>query len=194
MVKKVVSLEQGGESKANFVNHGPDDVSGPAGLSSLKETAASWHSWPHCCRAWRGWGKCPQSQQGRHPIPTRPHWQLLWHSPAIPSCPLRPTKLYLTHFYNNLLWLSESIRDTQNRAGPFSFPFLKTKRNHSGYHFEMYRNIKSLCCARRTDSVVGQLYTSKANSQEKEIKFVVTRGGAWGGGGIGWRLSKGTNF
>ena len=36
----------------------------------------------------------------------------------------------------------------------------------------MYRNIKSLCCAPRIDSVVGQLYTSKANSQKKEIRFV----------------------
>ena len=169
MVKKVVSLEQGGESKANFVNHGPDDVSGPAGLSSLKETAASWHSWPHCCRAWRGWGKCPQSQQGRHPIPTRPHWQLLWHSPAIPSCPLRPTKLYLTHFYNNLLWLSESIRDTQNRAGPFSFPFLKTKRNHSGYHFEMYRNITYVLYQELT-CVVDHVYLKKKRKETNSSK------------------------
>ena len=38
MVKNVVSLEQGGESKANFVNHGPHDVSGPASMSSLRET------------------------------------------------------------------------------------------------------------------------------------------------------------
>eukprot|EP00069_Balaena_mysticetus_P004989 bmy_17716T0 len=50
-VKEVMSLEQGGESKASFVNHGPDDVGGPASLSSLRETAAFWSSWPHCCRA-----------------------------------------------------------------------------------------------------------------------------------------------
>lgn len=76
-VKEVMSLEQGGESKASFVNHGPDDVGGPASLSSLRETAAFWNSWPHCCRAWRGWGECPQNRQGLHPSPTRPHWQLL---------------------------------------------------------------------------------------------------------------------
>lgn len=76
MVKKVkVSLEQGGESKANFVNHGPNDVSGPAGLSSLKETAASWHRLVTLLQGMKGGGgEVPTGgQQGRHPIPTRPH-------------------------------------------------------------------------------------------------------------------------
>ena len=36
----------------------------------------------------------------------------------------------------------------------------------------------------KTDSVVGQLYASKADSREKEIKSVVTSVGAWGGGGL----------
>ena len=36
----------------------------------------------------------------------------------------------------------------------------------------------------KTDIVVGQLYASKADSREKEIKSVVTRVGAWGGGGL----------
>lgn len=37
MIKKGMSLEQG-ESKVNFVNHGPDDVRGPASLSSLRDS------------------------------------------------------------------------------------------------------------------------------------------------------------
>ncbi|OWK07725.1 hypothetical protein Celaphus_00008348 [Cervus elaphus hippelaphus] len=36
-MKKGMSLEQG-ESKVNFVNHGPDDVRGPASLSSLRDS------------------------------------------------------------------------------------------------------------------------------------------------------------
>lgn len=39
--------------------------------------------------------------------------------------------------------------------------------------FEMYRNIKSLCCLIETNSVVGQLYI-KNKVIEKDIRFVVT--------------------
>ena len=42
-----------------------------------------------------------------------------------------------------------------------------------------------------TDSVVGQLHASKADSREKEIKSVVTRGGAWAGGGLDEDCRKG---
>ena len=147
MVKNVVSLEQGGESKANFVNHGPHDVSGPASMSSLRETAASWRSWPYCCRTWRGWGKCPKASKAATPPPPGltesycdthlPFPAALWDPPSF-------TWPIFTIICCGFQRASGTLR-----AGPFSFPFLKTKRNHSGYHFEMYRNIKSLCCAPR---------------------------------------------
>ena len=42
----------------------------------------------------------------------------------------------------------------------------------------MYRNIDSLCCVPGTDIVSQVNYTSKRNKlTEKEIGFVVTRGG-----------------
>ena len=49
------------------------------------------------------------------------------------------------------------------------------------YHsdnFEIYRNIKTLCCVTGTNSVVGQLYF-KNKLTEKEITFVVTRSRWW---------------
>lgn len=51
--------------------------------------------------------------------------------------------------------------------------------------FEMDRNIKSLCCISRTNTVLGQLYFNKETNKfiEKEIRFVVTR---CDGQGRGW--------
>ena len=52
-----------------------------------------------------------------------------------------------------------------------------TRLNHDD-HFEMYRNIQSLRCVPGTNIVVYINYTSKTNKLiEKEIRFVVTRGG-----------------
>ena len=60
---------------------------------------------------------------------------------------------------------------------------------HCGDHFEMYRNIKSQCCRTGTNIVlcfrVIILQKQTNNLIEKEIRFVVTRGGEMGGGGIG---------
>ena len=45
-------------------------------------------------------------------------------------------------------------------------------------HSEMYRNIQSLCCAMGIIIVLWVNYTSKTSKiTEKEIQFVVTRGG-----------------
>ena len=50
----------------------------------------------------------------------------------------------------------------------------------------MYANVKSLCCVPGTHIVLWVNYTSKTNKLiEKEIRFVVTRGG--GGGKEDWR-------
>ena len=49
-----------------------------------------------------------------------------------------------------------------------------------------------MLCYRNQHSVVGQLYV-KNRLKEKEIRLVVTRGEG-GGGRIGWRWSKGTEF
>ena len=52
---------------------------------------------------------------------------------------------------------------------------------------EMYRNTESLCMYQELNSVVGQLYfknTQASNVIEKEIQFVVTRGGGLRRGGI----------
>ena len=43
----------------------------------------------------------------------------------------------------------------------------------------MYKNTKSLHCAPGSYSVAGQLYF-KNKLIEKEVRFVVTRGGGWG--------------
>ena len=54
---------------------------------------------------------------------------------------------------------------------------------HRGDHFERYRNIESLCGAPGTNTVWKVNSTSKTNKlTEKEIIFVVTRGGDWGEG------------
>ena len=51
-------------------------------------------------------------------------------------------------------------------------------QTYCGDHFEMYRNIKSLCCVTRTKIVLQINYTLKANKRihRKEIKFVAPRG------------------
>ena len=56
-----------------------------------------------------------------------------------------------------------------------------------GYHFVMYRNIKSPCCAPVTNVVLQVNYTSENKLIEKEIRFVVARGKAWGD----WELDEG---
>ena len=49
---------------------------------------------------------------------------------------------------------------------------------YRGDHFEMYRNIQSLCCAMGIIIVLWVNYTSKTSKiTGKEIQFVVTRGG-----------------
>ena len=56
---------------------------------------------------------------------------------------------------------------------------------YCGDHFEMYRNIESLCCVTGTNSVVGQLYFKNKQTKElieKDVKFVVTRGRGQGEG------------
>ena len=51
-----------------------------------------------------------------------------------------------------------------------------------GDHFEIYRNIESLCCVTETNMVLEDNYISKTNkSREKEIRFVITRGRGLGG-------------
>ena len=43
----------------------------------------------------------------------------------------------------------------------------------------MYRNIKPVCCVTETNMVLEVSYTSKTTKfMEKEIRFVVARGGA----------------
>ena len=44
-----------------------------------------------------------------------------------------------------------------------------TTRCH-GVHFEMYRNIESLCCVSGTNSVVGQLYFTKKQMKQTHRK------------------------
>ena len=49
---------------------------------------------------------------------------------------------------------------------------------YHGDHFEMYRNIQSLCCATGITMVLCVNYTSKTSKiTEKGMQFVVTRGG-----------------
>lgn len=48
-------------------------------------------------------------------------------------------------------------------------------------HFEIHRNIKSLCCVPVINSVVLQLHL-KNKLLQKEIRLVVSRGGGWGEG------------
>jgi len=45
----------------------------------------------------------------------------------------------------------------------------------------MYRHTKSLCCTPEPNSVEGKLYFLK-RLIEKEVRFVVMRGGVWGRG------------
>ena len=63
---------------------------------------------------------------------------------------------------------------------------------NNGDHLEMYRSTKSLFCVKGNNSIVGQLYFQK-QIHRKKIRFVVTRGGEWGGEIGQWWL-KGTNF
>ena len=49
-----------------------------------------------------------------------------------------------------------------------------------GDHFEMYRNIESLCCAPGNNTVVQLCFENIFI--EKEIRFLVTTGGGWGQG------------
>ena len=51
---------------------------------------------------------------------------------------------------------------------------------YHGAHFEMYRNIRSLCYLPGTNIVLQVSYTSKQTHKliEKEARIVVTRGGA----------------
>ena len=56
-------------------------------------------------------------------------------------------------------------------------------------HCDMHRNIKSLCSIPETNSVLGQLYFKTNKFTEKEMRFVIIRGGD-GGGEIGRRQSK----
>ena len=53
---------------------------------------------------------------------------------------------------------------------------------YQGDHFEMYRNILSLCCVPWTNRVLQVSYTSKTNEQihRKRDQIVVNRGGGWG--------------
>ena len=62
----------------------------------------------------------------------------------------------------------------------------------NGDHLEMYRSTKPLFCVKGNNSIVGQVYF-KNKFIEKKIRFVVTRGGEWGGEIGQWWL-KGTNF
>ena len=51
-------------------------------------------------------------------------------------------------------------------------------QTYHGDHFEMYRNIESLCCVPETNIVLQVSYISRTNKLiEKEIRFVVTKGG-----------------
>ena len=51
-------------------------------------------------------------------------------------------------------------------------------QTYCSYHFEVYRNIESLCCVTGTTIVLQVNYTSKTNKLiEKEIRFVVPVGG-----------------
>lgn len=55
-------------------------------------------------------------------------------------------------------------------------------QTYPGGHFEMYTNIKSLCCVIGTNSLVGQLYTSETNSQKKISNLWLIEPGVQGGG------------
>ena len=57
---------------------------------------------------------------------------------------------------------------------------------YHGDHFEMYRNIESLCCIPGTDIVLHIKYNLKAtnNLMEEEIRFVVI-GDSGGEGEVG---------
>ena len=47
----------------------------------------------------------------------------------------------------------------------------------------MYRNIESLCCVKGINKCCRSNFKNKQNKLiEKEIRFVVTRGGGWGEG------------
>ena len=65
---------------------------------------------------------------------------------------------------------------------------------YHGDHFEMYRNIESLCVI--GTNIVSQVnYTSQTNKLiEKEIRLVVTRGKEQEGGVIEGMWSKVTNL
>ena len=50
-------------------------------------------------------------------------------------------------------------------------------------HFEMYRNLKSLCSAPGTNIMLSIILQNQINKLiEKEISFLVTRGRGWGDG------------
>ena len=73
---------------------------GPASPSSLRETALLWTSWPHCSRVCMKRVKDMSTEPPwPPPTPTGPCLTVMY---AIPSCHVKPTKLYLTHFYSNM--------------------------------------------------------------------------------------------
>ena len=58
-------------------------------------------------------------------------------------------------------------------------------QTNNGDHFEMYRNIESLCCVPETNRVLYISYTSKTNSQNKISDLWLPE---VGGGGKGHQM------
>ena len=68
-------------------------------------------------------------------------------------------------------------------------------QSYCGDHFEMYRNIKSLCCTPATNVVLQIIYTSKANKQTQKKRSDLWLPEAGGGGRGNWmKVAKGTNI
>ena len=65
---------------------------------------------------------------------------------------------------------------------------------YCGDHFEMYRNIESLCGIPGANIVLQVNYTSKTNKQTHRKRDQICGYQRWGGGGIGGRSLKVTNL